>query len=270
MTKNKLFFILLMYVFFGEKLNAQKIEAIEINIEPNTHARRQPRKGFKTYKLRYLRNQKNELEVNSVEVFFTNSQSKKKKKLKSTIKVNARDLSVLETWLRNDKNKFSLKELGVSLKEFSNQPEIRKYKRKLPIDSIREIEVDTFNLCNKHQLVTGWIIGHDEFDITIFTKRDTINFFKYEYPLDIYRNTLDIKGYLTLQSFLFIPDGLEVNHIFSKKELKRVLNYYYKMIECEGYYYKEFISQNPQRKEIENEMMIDWDFKAYLEKRKKK
>ena len=40
-------------------------------------------------------------------------------------------------------------------------------------------------------------------------------------------------------------------------------------IECEGFYYNEFINQHPERTAQENRMRIGWDFKEYMENRKK-
>ncbi|KXX67212.1 hypothetical protein AVL50_27895 [Flammeovirga sp. SJP92] len=132
------------------------------------------------------------------------------------------------------------------------------------------ILIDSINFCNKWDALSLKVecIGSQ----SIIIKTDTTVIFEYSYG-DRKNRTFDLEGYL-LTYPLF---NEQLSSIISTERfgytlssLISVLEYYNKSLECEEYYYAEFMKENPGRTSAENRMRIGWDFHQYLSQREKK
>jgi hypothetical protein len=80
-----------------------------------------------------------------------------------------------------------------------------------------------------------------------------------------------LKDYLLIQTLLesSFPDQLMAFNIFTRQNLLENLCNYYQLIECEDYYYSEYLRINPEARlktGQERRIKIGWEFKDYLKK----
>ncbi|WP_044200856.1 hypothetical protein [Flammeovirga sp. OC4] len=132
------------------------------------------------------------------------------------------------------------------------------------------ILIDSIKFCNKWDALSlkGEWIGSQ----SIIIKADTTVIFEYGYG-DRKNRTFDLEGYLL--TYPLFNEQLSCiisteRFGFTFTSLISILEYYNKTLECEEYYYAEFMKENPKRTRAENRMRIGWDFHQYLSQREKK
>jgi len=198
------------------------------------------------------------------------SQYKRKKRVKFAhpVVIHADDIKKFNSWRPASKSEFLLSELNVDIHDVQSagvscQPEFG--------ITDRAIRIDSFNICKDYQLKRSLSTGGHSIKVYLISQNDSLKFLDYAAD-DFNGQKFDLQSYLMLQPILRskIPKEFMVKDFFDNKSLLEVLSYYYKVIECEGYYYTEFKAQHPNRTEEENRMMIGWDFSGYLENRSKK
>lgn len=88
---------------------------------------------------------------------------------------------------------------------------------------------------------------------------------------DIGLNNLKFFDYIICYELLHdkLPTNFSGREHFGKNEMITNTLFVIATIECENFYYKEFINSRPDRTPQENRMKVDWDFVKYLEHRKK-
>lgn len=242
---------------------SQELESIEIRVE---HANEPPTKsGQQVFQISFRGDELNNLKANS----YTKKYKRKKKvKLEKTETINADELKKFVDFYSASKSNFLLSEFGIDIIELNKSNSAFK-----PNFQIKEktIKTDSFQICKDWQFKRSLSTGGFSININLRFKNnpsETINFDSDD--LGAYK--FDLQSYLLIQPLLEnkIPAEFRIQEFFNKEHLIMTLNYYFKVIECEGYYYDEFIKQNPQRTKRENRMMVGWDFEKYLSKRNKK
>jgi len=206
---------------------------------------------------------------NLVAKSYTNNYKRKKRiKPQNQIIIKAEQIQKFNGWRAISKSDFLLSELGVDITELRSANSAFKPDFQILDETIK---IDSFKICSDWQFKRSFSMGGYSININLISENKSTEFLNYS-SNDIGAFKFDLKAYLMIQPLLQdrIPQEFRIQGFFDKRSLLDILNYYYKVIECEGYYYNEFIEENPQRTQRENRMMIGWDFEEYLKKRNKK
>ena len=173
-------------------------------------------------------------------------------------------------WYQHQKHTFTLAELGLSLSEVQHHSPKKTFAPSFPINDDFMVKIDSFYFCKKYQFLHHDIIGGYNLKVFLNINQQKIPYFTYQ-GSQVSTRANNLKAYFSLQPMLNlnIPQIDHLAKLFSKKSLIQYLYYYLKTVECEGYYYKEFMAKNPQRSPRENRMMSYWSLKKYLKKRNK-
>ena len=209
-------------------------------------------------------------ELNSfVAKTYTHTYKKKKKvKLDEPYYINSTSIQRFMDWRAMSKSKFLLNEFDMNIDELNNSNTGHKPNFEITEEMIR---MDSFNYCKDWQFKRSFSTGGYSISIKLIKNNKSTEFINFN-SNDIGSNKFDLNSYLLIQPVLEdkIPEEFRIDGFFDKESLITKLNYYFKVIECEGFYYNEFINQNPQRTKQENRMMVGWNFEDYLKKRRKK
>ena len=196
----------------------------------------------------------------------------KRKRLKKAIEIPQSSIERFTRWRNEDKRDFLLEELNTTGENIESTFQVKPL---FPINYNAPILTDSFNLCNSydHQK-QGVIAGPRYFNITVFGQTDSsrVQLVKF-HETDFWQKDFDLKNYLILQPLLkmAIPKAIMNESAFSNHMMNKALCNYYLNIECEDYYYQEYLESNPTIKESEKlrRMRVGWDFKEYLSHRTK-
>ena len=182
----------------------------------------------------------------------------KRIKINKEIVFAAEHVDRIASWIYNDKSVFQLKEINPN-------------PLTLPVNIKQDlvIKADSFKLCNSFNNLKSISTGGTKLEVLIRFEDGTEKNIAFESG-DFRTNGFDLQGFLILFPLLEdkLPEGLNPD-FFNEHQLVKVLEHYLKAIKCEGFYYKEFISSQPDRTPKENRMKVGWDFEKYMEEREK-
>lgn len=229
----------------------------QVSITAQAHDEPPTRQGRREqYVVTYTRDQQNNL----VATHYFCDGKKIGLRTKATISEDAR--RQVEQWQNSNEKSFLFKSFD------SDESLIRKRQsdpifgltRELPGQLI--IELDSFSYCQPHLMRKTLTIGGAM--ITVDLKSDgKRTSFQFDSSTD--RNgSLDIYAYLLCYRLLqgALPGDFFGSQYFSRQALTTVILHYFKVIECEGYYYQEYKMRNPER--TPGEIRQGWDLKRYL------
>ncbi|SFA77255.1 hypothetical protein [Algoriphagus aquimarinus] len=258
--KKALFIFLLMP--FSLIIYGQNIESIFVQVmlsdEPPT------KYGPQVFEIAFVSKGSKSLSAD----YYTNQYKKKKKvKLQEPIVIETQQLEKFYNWVSTNKSEFLLDELGVGISNLglSNTS----YKTTFKIDE-EKIRIDSFNICKGWQNLRSSSTGGFSVKVQMMKDGDSTEILNFR-SNDIGMVKLDLQSLLIIQPILQnkIPEEMGTDGLFDKESLIELLNYYYKVVECEGYYYDEFIEQNPERTKAENRTKVGWNFTDYMNHRTK-
>lgn len=158
------------------------------------------------------------------------------------------------------------KNLVDSLSELLNNPRSNFIlRRKVAGEQLQpiEIDLDSMNYCKSFsqtcRLSTGGI------SMTIRVKNGDEELLKYELDSSM-PDDFEFQKYLTLYPVLQnnLPNDLPGANFFDDIYLMLKVSEYLEMINCEDFYYHEFVNKHPERTPQQNRTRTGWNFKEYL------
>lgn len=159
------------------------------------------------------------------------------------------------------------KELVDSLENRLNVPNnVFMIRREINGEKLRtiELDLDSLSICRSYERSRVNSTGGFEIKVIGRSKRNEIFKFEFERPEDL--GNFDFLNYLVIYPLLEnnLPSAVPGSHIFDDLFLLKVVEEYYNQIQCEDYYYQQFLKEHPERTKQENRMRKGWDFKTYL------
>lgn len=254
--------IILLLISFSQILVGQNIEEISVQV---SHADEPPTKhGPQVFEISFVSNGSKNLSTD----YYTNKYRKKKKvKLQEPIVIEAHQLENFNNWVSTYKSEFLLNELGVDFSKLGLSNSSYKTEFKIKEEKIR---IDSFNICKGWQKLRSISTGGFSIKVQMMKDGDSSEILNFD-SNDIGMFKLDLQSLLIIQPILQnkIPEEMGTDGLFDEESLIELLNYYYKVVECEGFYYNEFIEQTPGRTKAENRTMAGWNFSEYMNQRNK-
>lgn len=191
----------------------------------------------------------------------------RKKSLKKPITLENSRVKTFQSWLTTNKKEFRLEEIGIDTSALSKQISTS---NNLTFVSERNvvIKIDTFMFCNQLIEEKGNIESRtfkeeitfiDSLGVSksfIFDNDNSFNKNLYQYILlyQLFRNKLSEEA---------PPFGT-----FNENHMLHLILVYLKTIECEEYYYQEYLEKNPNKTVKEKRMRTGWNFQDFMIKEK--
>lgn len=189
--------------------------------------------------------------------------------LKSTESIIAgQQVKNVNQWRKENKKIFTLPELGVTHEELISVASTEKIELAFDIPKGLALNIDSFLFCQNYKMTKTISTGGFEVSVKLISENKTENIFKFD-SNDIGDGGFDLQAYLFCHELfknVEFPDKV-LTDFFSKENLVNTIVYYQSVVECEGFFYKEFVSKNPGRTSKENRMMNGWNFAEYLQNR---
>ncbi|WP_420387015.1 hypothetical protein [Roseivirga sp.] len=245
---------ILTFTSFGQEVE-KIIFTSQKHDEPPT------KQGRPKYKIEFLKESNGDF---TASVFYIN---RRKKKLKDRVRIEKERVEKITEWRILNKKTFSLSDLELDISELTPQND---YKLNFDIPTNLTVEVDSFRFCKSLDFRPDYVIGGQEFSVTLVNRIKQTEEFVFESNLD--DDDFNLKNYIFFYELLKdkIPEEVPDYGFFSKSRFYKVILYYQMTVECEGFYYREYISKNPQITDSDRRMMIGWDFVKYLKERNNK
>lgn len=194
-----------------------------------------------------------------------------RRKLSQKIVIESQRIQEYNAWKKANIREFELSQLGVSSQGIESK--LKEANLKLSVDSIKEmvIRADSFDFCQSYKMTKTMSTGGYKLEVIVVEKSGDRQTYGFD-SNDIGEGKFNLKDYLYVYQVLGnkLPEQFPHYNLFTKQRMEEILVYYLKTIECEGYYYKEFIKKNPDRTPQENRMMKGWNFAEYMEQKSKK
>ena len=182
--------------------------------------------------------------------------------LEDTLSCSPSLVKTITEWA-NDKKEFSLKDLGLTRGPVGDSTVAKKYGLTFPMPDDLVVEIDSLSICKNYSLKQVISTGGNHITVSIIYDNHEENFV---FDNDNMLSDFDFKGYITCYAIFanVLTDEFPAYKFFSEETLYRLLYQYQKIVECEGYYYKEYTSKHPELSSRDRRMMKGWDFKKYL------
>ena len=127
------------------------------------------------------------------------------------------------------------------------------------------LDLDSMNFCidnaymRKHTISTGGL------SIKIKVKNENSELLNFEFNSSK-PDDFDYQTFLTLYPILQnnLPRDLPGSYLFDDIFLMQKVSEYLEQITCEGYYYREFVNEHPERTPQQNRTREGWNFQEYL------
>jgi hypothetical protein len=236
--------------------NCQKIKSIAIETqeadEPPT------KEGRKKYSIEYKINKLGDLETSYFKV-------NNKRQIIKTLVIEKSKVEALESWLTLDKRDFKFSDFDTDEEEHVNYFNNSQYKLNIPIEGKIIIQTDSFAFCQGHSIQRVLSTGGYRLITTIEITNNPIRKFD-SWSSDIGEHKFDLLNYLHSYKLLKnrLPGNFPRSQLFTEDFFKNFIAYYFQTIECEGYYYKEYIKMHPGRSAKQNRMKDDWNYIEFL------
>jgi hypothetical protein len=181
-------------------------------------------------------------------------------------------LEKLISWKQSDKRIFSQAELDLDIDSLRARPAAAKLTFDLPTELV--IDVDSFQFCRDYtgyrKLIT-FQTGGEYYTVTLlYTEREKDEFI-FDWSGPIWEN-LNLRDFILCYTLLAgkIPHAVHGYEFFSKESLMDKIMYYQSTVECEEFYYKEFVDKNPGMTSPDKRQRKGWNFIEYLKQRNEK
>ena len=219
------------------------------------------------YQIKFERTKKGDFKASAVQELLDKSSEKT---LKDDIVLSKEKVNQTNSWLSNNKSSFSFTDLNTDLQQINNAIVTHQLTLAEKIDEDFMVKVDSFNFCNSFDNRRTMVIGGAKLNVTLKLENGDNETFSFEAG-DFGTEKFNLRDYLIFYPLLKdkIPIHNEASDFFNETQLLRVLLHYLDTIECEGFYYNEFISIYPERTPKENRMRVGWNFEEYMRNRKK-
>ncbi|GHN00432.1 hypothetical protein WSM22_19210 [Cytophagales bacterium WSM2-2] len=193
----------------------------------------------------------------------------KRKKLNDKIAIDKDRIEKITEWKRQNKRTFTQSDLGLDITTLKTQANNYKLNFDLPTDLI--VRVDSFQFCQTHKITKSISTGGEMLTVTLIFKDGQNQKYIFD-SNDIGEDNFNLRNYILCYTLLAdkIPIEVPGYGFFSKSKFTDMVLYYQKTVECEGYYYKEFIKKNPAMTSKDKIMMTGWNFIEYMGQRNKK
>lgn len=129
-----------------------------------------------------------------------------------------------------------------------------------------EIDIDSMKYCKSFSQTRTLSTGGTS--LTIRVKNGTKELWEFELDSSEPDN-FDFQKYLTVYPVLQnnLPDNLPGANFFDDVYLMMKVSEYLETINCEDFYYREFVNEHPERTPQQNRTRTGWNFKEYLKSR---
>ncbi len=194
-------------------------------------------------------------------------EGKKRRRLIDKLEIDIDRAEKVTGWEQQDKRSFSQLDLGLDMRSLNAQANNHQLNFDLPTDFI--VDVDSFQFCQPYRITNSISIGGEIITVTLIYTGGL----KREFIFDSNgEGKFDLKDYILCYTLLEgkIPIEIPSYGFFSKSKFTGIVFDYQKTVECEGYYYKEFIEKNPTMTSKDRRMMTGWNFAEYLDQRNKR
>jgi hypothetical protein len=220
------------------------------------------KQGMPKYTIEFIR------EVNGDLVTFYYKEDKKRKKLSDKIVIDKKRVERTTHWKAIDKKDFTPTELEIDHTSLKSGLERSQLSFGIPTDFT--VSVDSFQYCQNFKMTKILATGGETITVTLVNSLGQKSNYVFN-SNDIGQGNFDLQNYLFCSTLLKdkIPSVIPNNDFFSEEMLRDILLSYQKTVECEGYYYKEYIENNPQISIQERRTMTNWNFVEYMKNRKK-
>ena len=245
-----IFLLSISFPLMGQTIDQLIITVQEHDEPPTSKGKRDE------YVLHYTRDRQGNLAANR---YF---RSGKKVRLRKEMLIPKDALRQVQKWMNSNERSFLFESFHSDesvLRERQSDPA---YGLLHELPPIIRIEIDSFNFCQPHLMKKTFTIGGLTIRVNLKTREDELSF---EFDSSTDRNgKLDLHGYLFCYSLLddALPNDFPGAHYFSPQGLRNIIMQYFKVIECEGYYYQEYTSRHGERTPVE--LRQGWDFKRYM------
>jgi hypothetical protein len=186
---------------------------------------------------------------------------------KDTLLLSPSFAKTVTEWAR-DKERFSLDDLGLKNEQVGDTLTAKRYGLVLPTPTNLIVDIDSLSICRAYSIKQIVSTGGDHISVSILygDHEDKI-----EFDNDNLLSKFDLKGYIICYVIFseILPEAFPAYKFFSEETLVNLVNQYQKIIECEGYYYQEYVSKHPELNTRDRRMMKGWDFKKYLRETKR-
>ena len=188
--------------------------------------------------------------------------SGKKVRLRKEIVIPKDALRQVQKWMNSNERSFLFESFYSDESVLRQRQSDHAYGLSRELPQIIKIEIDSFNFCQPLLMSKTLIIGGVKITVDLEIGEDELSF-KFDSSTDRDGN-LDLHGYLLCYRLLdgALPNGFPGAHYFAPQGLSKVIMQYFKVIECEGYYYQEYKSLHRERTPAE--LRQGWDLKHYL------
>lgn len=213
----------------------------------------------------YLRNKSGDLVATNI------IRNHKKETLKSVVKIDRERALKYCQWRKEKVNRFLLSELNLEEELVRKRALDSTFKTHFTLPDQLIIRTDSFDFCQRERwrVMVHFRFSYETWRIEVIMKSGEKDTFEFE-PSG--REEFDLKGYIYAYQLVSGRIPIQIHHadIFGRDNLITNMMNYFQMIECEGYYYQEFLKGIPKRTPMENRMMIGWNFVEYMNHRNKK
>jgi len=191
---------------------------------------------------------------------------KKRKKLNRKVSIDKERIEKITEWEKSDKMFFGQSELGFDISALKLQSN---YELNFDIPIDLTVNVDSFQFCRTYNHIKSITIGGQTLTVTLVPKSDQ----KVEFVFDegTKDDNFNLQDYFLCYKLLgnIIPDEVPSYGFFSKSNFMDIVLYYQKIVECEGFYYKEYTDKNPNMTAKDRRMKTGWNFIEYMGQRNK-
>ncbi len=199
---------------------------------------------------------------------FDIQENKKTKKLRNNVTIEQERVDKIAEWERQNKRTFTQRDLGLDITTLKTQTNNHKLNFDLPTDLT--VNVDSFQFCQNYKMTKTMSTGGETLSVTLIYKDERKQEIIFD-SNDIGEGSFNLKDYVLCYTLLVdkVPNEVPSYGFFSKTKFTDIVLHYQKIVECEGYYYKEFTDKNPTMTSKDRRMMVGWNFVEYMRQRRK-
>lgn len=218
------------------------------------------KKGRALYTIKFNRELDGDLETSYFKV------DKNRKKLTDKIIIDKERVEKITHWKTIDKKYFILSELEIHFTTLKSGKKYKEYNFEIPTDFT--VSVDSFQFCQSFKMTKTIATGGETIKVKLVNASGQKTNFIFN-SNDIGEGGFDLQNYLLCYTLLKgkIPSEIPYNEFFSIEKLRKILFNYQRTVECEGFYYKEYIDNNPQISNQERRSMTNWNFVEYMKQK---
>jgi hypothetical protein len=194
----------------------------------------------------------------------------KRNSLQEKILIKQNQTNKVNEWRMTNKKKFLLSELDLDSGMLEAAKRRSPYKLYFAIPRHIIINADSFKFCQDYKMTRELSTGGSELKITLIDKTGNHNEYHFG-SNDIGERRFDLQNYIFCYTILRgkIPNKFPYFELFTQDRFIDIILYYQQTVECEGFFYKEFINKKPGRTSKDNRLRTGWNFYEYMKYRVK-